>query len=319
MQRTIPREPGVKPRTAWAVLAIGMALALGPAGCGSAAPVPVVERGKPATLKRGAPAEKTAARAPSGRVPAPAMRRVPRAAPRDRPQGATSPRPERTPAPASAVVARPKPAAQPKPAVQSAAQSAAKSAAKSAQPGRYVVQAGDTLYSIAWRHRMDHRTLGKANGVPAPYLIHPGQQLTVQPGARAARLPAKPTRGGKLRWRWPVRSGINAKAASPPPGSLGIKLTLPVGTPVRASVGGTVVYAGNGLPGYGNLLIIKHDADWLSAYGHNQRLLAQEGQTVGGGDPVALSGRDADGKPGLYFEIRRRGEQMDVRRLLPKR
>ena len=236
---------------------------------------------------------------------------MPRVAPRDRPRGAISPRPERTPAPASAAVARPKPAVQPKPAAQSAAQSA--------QPGRYVVQAGDTLYSIAWRHRMDHRALGKANGVPAPYLIYPGQQLTVQPGARAARPPAKPTRGGKLRWRWPVRSGINAKAASPPPGSLGIKLTLPVGTPVRASVGGTVVYAGNGLPGYGNLLIIKHDADWLSAYGRNQRLLAQEGQTVAGGDPVALSGRDADGKPGLYFEIRRRGEQMDARRLLPKR
>ncbi|MFO7580935.1 murein hydrolase activator EnvC family protein [Guyparkeria sp.] len=94
-----------------------------------------------------------------------------------------------------------------------------------------------------------------------------------------------------------------------------------VGKPVQASAGGTVVYSGDGLPGYGNLVIVKHDAEWLSAYAYNQSLLVNEGDRVKGGQTIARVGPRDHRKPDdgghLLFQIRRQGKPVDPERYLP--
>jgi lipoprotein NlpD len=118
-------------------------------------------------------------------------------------------------------------------------------------------------------------------------------------------------------WIWPadgkVLSGFdNGKTK-------GIDIAGQPGDIVRASAGGRVVYAGAGLRGYGKLVIIKHDADYLSAYAHNRSLLVKEGQSVTKGEKIAeLGSTDAD-RPKLHFEIRRRGKPVDPLKYLPNR
>ncbi len=110
-----------------------------------------------------------------------------------------------------------------------------------------------------------------------------------------------------------ARFGATAKTQS------GVQIGGRLGQPVRAAASGDVVYAGGGLPGYGQLLIIKHDDTWLSAYGHNEELLVREGQGVRQGQEIARMGRGPGGQPMLHFEIRRNGAPLDPLRLLPQR
>ena len=89
--------------------------------------------------------------------------------------------------------------------------------------------------------------------------------------------------------------------------------------PVLASAAGRVVYAGNGLIGYGQLIIIKHNETYLSAYGYTRSLLVGERQSVRQGQRIATMGEGPERKPRLHFEIRRNGEPVDPLRLLPAR
>ena len=101
--------------------------------------------------------------------------------------------------------------------------------------------------------------------------------------------------------------------------SKGIDIAVKPGTPVKASAGGSVVYAGSGLRGYGQLVIVKHNDDYLSAYGHNRKILVQEGDRIVSGQIIAESGSASGGSDKLHFEIRRNGKPVDPIRLLPKR
>jgi lipoprotein NlpD len=92
-----------------------------------------------------------------------------------------------------------------------------------------------------------------------------------------------------------------------------------VGSPVRASRGGEVVYSGNGLVGYGELIIIKHDDRYLSAYGFNQSRLVAEGEAVNAGQVIARMGTGPDNQAMLHFEVRDRGKPIDPIRVLPDR
>ena len=83
--------------------------------------------------------------------------------------------------------------------------------------------------------------------------------------------------------------------------------------------GGTVVYAGSGVRGYGNLLIVKHDAQYLSAYAHNSRLLVKEGDVVDGGQQIAEIGDSGSDRVKLHFEVRHQGNPVDPLKVLPKR
>ena len=119
-------------------------------------------------------------------------------------------------------------------------------------------------------------------------------------------------------WRWPAAGKVIGRFLAGDPTQQGIDLAGPVGTPVRAAADGEVVYSGNGLLGYGELLIVQHSPDLLSAYGHNQRRLAQEGERVRAGQVIAEQGQR--GSVGLlHFEVRKRGKPVDPLSYLPPR
>lgn len=123
----------------------------------------------------------------------------------------------------------------------------------------------------------------------------------------------------KLNWAWPTSGKVVQRFSADDPGKKGIKIGGRSGQKVRAAEAGKVVYAGSGLIGYGRLIIIKHNKNYLSAYGHNRKLLVREGDRVGRGQVVAEMGRNGSGQSLLHFEIRRNGIPVDPLRLLPRR
>jgi lipoprotein NlpD len=201
------------------------------------------------------------------------------------------------------------------------------------EPDTYVVQPKDTLYSVAWRHDLDYHDLARWNHIGPDYRISVGQVLVLKPGARgapAARLPpstasrpheasstgaSAPASAGKstsmsgesMRWFWPTERSTPPR---PVPGG-GILLLGQEGQVVRAACAGRVVYVGNGLRGYGNLAIIKHGDNLLSAYAHNRELIVHEGQDVTGGEPIGRMGTAPHQIVALYFEIRLNGKPVD--------
>ena len=212
-------------------------------------------------------------------------------------------------------------------------------------PQTYVVQPHDTLYGIAWRHDLDYRDLAKWNHIGPDFRLNVGQVLVLSPtpGAIAARAPpvaprppaarrsaeqgtaARPASpapkssasapspdeeeapGGASKWAWPT---LPLSDPRPVPGG-GILLLGRLGQDVRAASSGRVVYAGSGLRGYGNLLIIKHGENLLSAYAHNNDLLVHEGQEVARGQVIAHMGLGPHRVCALYFEIRVNGKPTD--------
>jgi lipoprotein NlpD len=129
---------------------------------------------------------------------------------------------------------------------------------------------------------------------------------------------AAPAGAGRT-WRWPGRGQVLAGYGDPGSVGRGIDLGGREGDTVVAAAGGRVVYSGSGLIGYGNLIIIKHDDTYLSAYGHNASLLVAQGQEVRAGERIALMGLGPGRKPLLHFEIRRNGQPVDPLAYLPAR
>jgi lipoprotein NlpD len=211
------------------------------------------------------------------------------------------------------------------------------------------VRPGDTLYSIAVANDLDWRDVARWNGIHNPRDLRAGQILRLTPPGQTARaatrvttraVPRKPpaakpaSRSASTQsnttvsaqgviWKWPVNGRVLSHFIDQSNQQKGLILGGAIGEPVRASAAGEVVYAGNGLPGYGNLLIIKHNSTWLSAYGYNRSLLVKEGQTVRAGQVVATMGRRdgrAKDKTGsLLFQIRRDGKPVDPMAYLPSR
>jgi len=211
-------------------------------------------------------------------------------------------------------------------------------------PGWYTVKLSDTLYSIAWRYGLDYKQLARWNRIDVNSPIHPGQRLRLlEPaaGAVAASPPANTsgqpssqagnnnaantaaTASGASnrdpeRWRWPTEGKpLNTFLASQLD-RRGIDIAGRTGQAVYAVADGRVVYSGNGLTGYGNLIIIKHSDTFLSAYAYCQERLVQEGKQVRAGMLVAKMGRK-DNTAKLHFEIRRNGKPVDPLKYLPKR
>lgn len=201
---------------------------------------------------------------------------------------------------------------------------------------RHMVKTGDTLYSISWRYGLDYKKIAAYNGIRSPYTIHVGQRLRLSPVNAAVTpqqagtkpvtklepsiiqtAPVVPTRSAIL-WRWPTQGKIIELYSSKEPGNKGIDIAGKVGQPVYAAATGKVVYGGNGLPRYGNLLIIKHNETYLSAYAHNQILLVKEGQQVVAGQKIALLGKTGTQRNKLHFEIRYDGQPINPLPLLPK-
>ena len=256
----------------------------------------------------------------------------------------------------------------------------------------YRVQAGDTLYSIAFRHGVDYRELAAWNRIGPPYTIYVGQALrTVAPtgvasapradamaarppparpplvaarpvapkptpfapvGSGVATVPAAaapppaappsipapalpppaapattapaPAAGpsavvGNVAWRWPADGQLVSTFAAGNPTRQGIDISGRAGDPVRAAADGSIVYSGNGLIGYGELIIIKHNASFLSAYGHNRKRLVKEGDRVKAGQVIAEMGSSGANRDSLHFEVRRNGKPANPLDFLPRR
>lgn len=122
-----------------------------------------------------------------------------------------------------------------------------------------------------------------------------------------------------LTWRWPTKGNISSRFKPGEMGNKGIDIAGRRGQPVVAAASGRVVYAGNALRGYGNLIIIKHNEEYLSAYAHNDVLRVTEQQVVKAGQIIADMGNSESSKVQLHFEIRYRGQSVDPMRFLPKR
>ena len=224
------------------------------------------------------------------------------------------------------------------------------------QSGYREVQVGDTLYSIAWESGRDYRDLARWNGIPPPYLIKPGQNLRLNPppgtaptthpvpkppssspGQQAAveKLPNKkktspektpatakplppPGAAKPLDWIWPADGPLLERYSANGPNK-GIDIAGRKGQPILAAAPGQVVYQGGGLRGYGQLIIIKHNADFLSAYAHCDKIYVKEGNVIKRGQKIADMGSSGTDQVKLHFEIRYHGAPVDPQDYLPKK
>lgn len=159
--------------------------------------------------------------------------------------------------------------------------------------------------------------------VPAtPAAAKPETIAKAEPSAGAKPdmpVPAKPGEAidaDRPDWAWPTTGRLLSGFTE---ASKGIDLAGKIGDPVYASAAGKVVYSGAGLRGYGNLIIIAHKNNYLSAYAHNSRILVKEGQQVSKGQKIAEVGNSDADQPKLHFEIRREGKPLDPTRYLPER
>jgi lipoprotein NlpD len=121
-----------------------------------------------------------------------------------------------------------------------------------------------------------------------------------------------------VNWAWPAPGGVTTNFDDQRNNN-GLSIGGKAGDPVYAAADGTVMYAGSGIRGYGNMIVIKHNDTYLSAYAHNQVLLVKEDQVVRRGQQIAQMGNSESDAVKLHFEIRRKGKPIDPSRLLPPR
>ena len=215
-----------------------------------------------------------------------------------------------------------------------------RSAGKLNSSGYYIVQPGDSLYSIAWNYGLEYHALARANGLRSPYMIHPGDKLRIKgtsstnvtrssrssaskSSAASNSAPARHNAGvpgsNKEPWRWPTSGSVSRFYSASGKLHKGIDIQGKIGQPVTVAKSGKVVYAGTGLKAYGLLVIVKHDARYLSAYAYNRSASMKEGDSVKQGQQIARMGT-RDGKQAmLHFEIRRDGKTLNPMTVLPRR
>ncbi len=199
----------------------------------------------------------------------------------------------------------------------------------------HVVREGETLFSISRAYNLDARSLAYWNRLGDGKLIYPGQRLrlngpslnspastarrSLPASERRASSPSRPPPTPVSGWSWPANGPVVAEFGSDPKTESGLHIGGRLGEDVRAAAGGKVVYAGSGLKSYGQLIIIKHNDSFLSAYGHNARLLVTEGASVKSGERIAKMGEGPGQRPLVHFEIRRDGEPVNPTQYLPRR
>jgi lipoprotein NlpD len=223
--------------------------------------------------------------------------------------------------------------------------------------GYYRVKKGDTLFAIAFRYGIDYRKLAQTNRIPSPYVIYPQQKIRLNVSSSSANVVSttsntkikstsssstkqtqvsknttdkkvnSPTKNtstspvsikNTLKWQWPIKGFVVRGFSNAGVSSKGIDIKSDIGKPVQAAEDGIVVYSGNGLIGYGNLVIVKHNDEYLSAYAYNKSILVKEQQVVKAGDSLAIIGGKGEERPLLHFEIRRDGQPIDPLTVLPK-
>jgi lipoprotein NlpD len=226
---------------------------------------------------------------------------------------------------------------------RSQAESVSSAAVVPTPPGYYRVKRGDTVLRIALDQGQSYRDIVRWNNLTDPNLIEvdqlllvrpPAGKMTVKPLTSAAATPpttSAPQKMAEQRMAPPADPKIEAvKPDAPPPGirlswpakgkvvedfidgkNKGIDIAGKLGDPIQAASDGKVVYAGNSLRGYGNLVIVKHDNTYLTAYAHNRNLLVKEGDSVRKGQTIAEMGDTDANSVRLHFELRVNGKPVD--------
>ena len=210
---------------------------------------------------------------------------------------------------------------------------------------RHIVSRGETLFAVAFRYDTDFRRLAAYNHIRSPYSIRVGQVLNLPHSGyiRSHALPYKSSASRSIArhpsvktpykpqshkvwpvsfkrygsWMWPAKGHIAANFV-PQEGKKGIDIAGRKGEQIRASAKGVVAYAGNGLSGYGNLIIIKHEGQFLTAYGNNLHNRVKEGQFVKAGQVIADMGVIDRKYWGVHFEIRKSGQPVNPMNYLQK-
>lgn len=208
-------------------------------------------------------------------------------------------------------------------------------------PKYYVVKKGDTLFSIGYRSGFGYKRIAVWNSISPPYNIHIGQTIKLfdsnkklkkhnnTPSNNTALLKKRGssqkrftnsntiTSESSLNWQWPIKGKI-VKTFSQT-GNKGIDIGANPGWLVKAAAAGKVVYSGQGLIGYGNLVIIKHNEYYLSAYANNSQIRVKEGQYVKRGQEIAVVGKGLGNNSALHFEIRKYGKPVNPMYYLPNK
>jgi len=195
------------------------------------------------------------------------------------------------------------------------------------RPQFHVVQSGESFYVIAKRYAMDYRDLASWNNMSTKDVIFSGQKLRLHPPADSSTASANstPTNStittgapvAKLKLQWPLRGRIINRFNSQDNTVKGIDIGGLSGQRIQAAAAGKVVYSGSGLVGLGNVLIIKHNETYLTAYGYNEKLLFSEGDEVQQGAEIAIIGNGQDNQLMLHFEVRKNGKPVDPMIYLP--
>ncbi len=256
------------------------------------------------------------------------------------------------------LVTRPVPVPQPSVAAGAVVQPLP-AAGNAGNAGYYTVKPGDTLIRIGLEHGQSARDIARWNGVENPNRIEVGQVLRVEPPVASSRIATRPSGPGgaavpsptvasapaphapvstqavaagsaassappvtsaledDLRWIWPVNGVVLAGFDEQK--NKGLDIGGVAGEPVLAAADGRVVYAGAGLRGYGNLIILKHNNVYLTAYAHNKTLLIKEDQMVRQGQKIAEMGNSDADRVKLHFEVRKQGKPVDPAKYLPTR
>ncbi|AJC21994.1 peptidase [Pandoraea pulmonicola] len=213
--------------------------------------------------------------------------------------------------------------------------------------GYYRVKPGDRLYRIALENGQNYRDIARWNNIQNPDQIEVGQVLRVKPPGGDTGTPVPPpvastpstsnnpaavppaavppasaasaapsaVSSGELQLSWPAKGPVVGRFDDSK--NKGLNIGGEAGSPVYAAGAGKVVYSGAGLRGYGNLVIIKHDATFLTAYAHNRTLLVKEGDSVTRGQKIAEMGNSDADRVMLHFEVRRDGKPVDPMKYLP--
>jgi lipoprotein NlpD len=211
----------------------------------------------------------------------------------------------------------------------------------------YTVRSGDTLYGISFKSGLNYRDVALWNNIEEPFTIQLGQKIRLSPANQDRDITIKPMPSSlpnvkpslskpllistlpevkknsplslsTITWQWPTKGELMDTYIAGDKTKQGVNIGGEAGQKILAAADGVVVYSGSGLIGYGELLIIKHNNEWISAYAHNAKRLVAEGSNVKAGQHIANMGRTGAAHNMLHFEIRRNGKPVDPLLYLPK-
>ncbi len=184
----------------------------------------------------------------------------------------------------------------------------------------YIVKEGDSLYSISLLYDVNYKKIAKWNNIKNPYQINNGQEILIK--SKKFRKINKHNKNkvkitSKISWSRPHNGKVTKDFSYSDIGKKGIDISGNIGDDIYSVSDGVVVYTGNGIRGYGNLIIIKHNDTFLSAYAHTKKILVKENNIVKKGEVIAKLGDTDSIKPILHFQIRKNGKSIDPEKFLP--